>query len=213
MQFDNSFDVPLPPAEAWKVLLDVQRIAPCMPGAELTEMLDPRSFKGKVSVRLGPVALTFAGTAKFESVDDVARHAKLKAAGNDSKGRGAANADIDFRLEPAPGGSKVLVHTDLKLNGMVAQYGRGVGIIKSVADELVKQFVVNLKAEIARNPVPPASAAPAPSIDAASRAPSVATAPPVSPTPPAPARPISGFTLLWRALVASIRRAFSGRSS
>jgi carbon monoxide dehydrogenase subunit G len=183
-----------------------------MPGAELTEMLDSRSFKGKVGVRLGPVALAFAGTAKFESVDDVAHKAKLKAAGNDSKGRGAANADIDFRLEPAAAGSKVLVHTDLKLNGMVAQYGRGVGIIKSVADELVKQFVVNLKAEIARNPVTPVSATPTPTTDAGSTVPPVGATPSATP-PPAPAKPISGFTLLWRALLASIRRTFSGRSS
>lgn len=205
MEFDNSFEVPLPPPEAWKILLDVRRIAPCMPGAELTEMTDPRNFRGKVSVRLGPVALAFAGTARFEDVDDSARTAKLKAAGSDSKGRGAANADIGFRLEPAPAGSKVLVHTDLKLTGMVAQYGRGAGIIQSVADQLIRQFVVNLKAEIARNPVPATPAA-TPGIAQPKLAPATAS-------PPPPTKPISGFSLLFRALLASIRRAFSKRST
>jgi len=200
MEFDNSFEVPLPPPEAWKILLDVQLIAPCMPGAELTETTDPRNFRGKVSVRLGPVALAFAGTARFEDVDDSARTAKLKAAGSDSKGRGAASADIGFRLEPSPAGSKVLVHTDLKLTGMVAQYGRGAGIIQSVADQLIRQFVVNLKAEIAKNP---AIASPATS-DAA--APQIATPHPA-------AKPISGFSLLFRALLASIRRLFTNRAT
>ena len=73
MEFDNSFEVPLPPAEAWKVLLDIKRVAPCMPGAELTEVLDENTYKGKINVRLGPVALTFAGVVKFEHID--ARHA------------------------------------------------------------------------------------------------------------------------------------------
>ena len=73
MEFDNSFEVPLPPAQAWAVLMDIPRIAPCMPGAELTEMVDPQNFKGKISVRLGPVALTFAGRVEFDSID-VANH-------------------------------------------------------------------------------------------------------------------------------------------
>ena len=70
MEFDNTFEVPLPPAEAWKVLLDIERIAPCMPGAELTEVVSKNIYKGKIGVRLGPVALTFAGIVKFEDIDD-----------------------------------------------------------------------------------------------------------------------------------------------
>ena len=72
MEFDNSFEVPLPPAQAWKLLLDVERIAPCMPGAELTEVVSKNTFKGKIGVRLGPVALTFAGVVRLEDVDDSA---------------------------------------------------------------------------------------------------------------------------------------------
>src|ERR1700730_3821210 len=73
MEFDNSFEVPLPPAEAWKVLLDIERVAPCMPGAELTEVVGKDTYKGKIGVRLGPVALTFAGIVKFEEIDN-AKH-------------------------------------------------------------------------------------------------------------------------------------------
>ena len=70
MEFDNSFEVPLPPAQAWPVLMDIRRIAPCMPGAELTDVVDDKNYKGKVSVRLGQVALTFAGLVTFENIDD-----------------------------------------------------------------------------------------------------------------------------------------------
>ena len=114
MEFDNSFDVPLPPDQAWKTLMDIESIAPCMPGAELTEIVDDKTFKGKVSVRLGPVALTFQGTASFENVDDAAHTASVKAQGSDAKGRGGANANVAFHLEPADAGSTVKIHTDLQ---------------------------------------------------------------------------------------------------
>src|SRR5262249_21121836 len=99
----NPFDVPLPPAEAWPVLMDIQRIAPCMPGAQLTEVVDERTYKGNIAVRLGPVALTFAGTVRFEEIDDANRTARVKAQGTDAKGRGGANAGASFRLPPAGG--------------------------------------------------------------------------------------------------------------
>jgi carbon monoxide dehydrogenase subunit G len=117
VEFDNSFEVPLPPAEAWTVLMDIRRIAPCMPGAELTEAVDDKTYKGKIAVRLGPVALAFAGTVIFEEIDAVNHRARIKAQGQDSKGRGGANAGASFRLEPTSAGSKVLVHTDLTLSG------------------------------------------------------------------------------------------------
>src|SRR5579864_7326912 len=113
MEFDNSFEVPLPVGDAWKVLMDIRRIAPCMPGAELTDVVDERTYKGKIGVRLGPVALTFAGTVKFEEIDDVNHSARVAAQGSDAKGRGAANATASFRLDPAGDGTKVLVHTNL----------------------------------------------------------------------------------------------------
>ena len=160
MEFDNSFEVPLPPADAWKVLLDIQRIAPCMPGAELTEVVGDNTYKGKIGVRLGPVALTFAGTVVFEEIDNTNHSARIRAQGNDAKGRGAAQAASTFRLEPSATGSKVLVHTDLSLSGAVAQYGRGVGMIQATASALMYQFANNLKKQLASPPADPTAGAP-----------------------------------------------------
>src|ERR1700726_167759 len=113
MEFDNSFEVPLRPAEAWPLLMDIRRIAPCMPGAEVTDVVDDTTYKGRIAVRLRPVALAFAGVIKFEELDGVNYTARLKAQGSDAKGRGAANASASFRLEPAGSGSQGPGPTDL----------------------------------------------------------------------------------------------------
>src|SRR5262245_23967571 len=212
MEFDNTFEVPLPPAEAWPVLMDIQRIAPCMPGAQLTEVVDDRTYKGNIAVRLGPVALTFAGLVKFEDIDDTNHTARVKAQGTDAKGRGGANAAASFRLEPAGTGSKVLVHTDLTLSGAVAQYGRGVGMIQATAGALMKQFADNLKKQLAATPAPaPAVAAAPPSAAApsATSSPQPASPQPAAPQPPPPAAaPISGFSLMARVIWDAIMRLF-----
>ena len=213
MEFDNSFEVPLPIDDAWKVLMDIRRIAPCMPGAQLTEVVDDRTYKGNIGVRLGPVALTFAGIVKFEDIDDTNHTARVKAQGTDAKGRGGANAAASFRLEPAGTGSKVLVHTDLTLSGAVAQYGRGVGMIQATAGALMKQFADNLKKQLAAAPV--ATSAPA-ATPASPAAPSTAApAQPASPQPaPSPAAaPISGFSLMARMIWDAIMRLFGRQPS
>jgi uncharacterized protein len=215
MEFDNSFEVPLPVDETWKLLMDIRRIAPCLPGAELTEVIDDRTYKGKVGVRLGPVSLAFAGTVKFDEIDDAAHRAKISAQGSDAKGRGAANATATFHLEPVTGGSKVLVHTNLTLSGAVAQYGRGVGIIQITAAQIITQFANNLKAQFAPTAVPassaPAAASSVPSPAAASGAPA-APAPPVATAAASPAasaaKPISGFALAGAVLLAWLKRLF-----
>jgi uncharacterized protein len=205
MEFDNSFEVPLPPAEAWKVLLDIEGIAPCMPGAELSEVLGENSYKGKINVRLGPVALTFAGVVKVEDIDNDKHSARVAAQGTDAKGRGGAQAASVFRLEPAGSGCKVLVHTNLNLSGAVAQYGRGVGIIQATATQLMNQFAKNLKEKLAPGRAPAAPVAPS------------AAAPPSQPPPVArpaasasPAKPIAGFSLLakviWNWITGLFRR-------
>jgi carbon monoxide dehydrogenase subunit G len=207
MEFDNTFEVPLPPAEAWPVLMDIQRIAPCMPGAQLTEVVDATTYKGNIAVRLGPVALTFAGLIKFEEIDDANHTARVKAQGTDAKGRGGANAAASFRLEPAGAGSKVVVHTDLTLSGAVAQYGRGVGMIQATAAQLMKQFADNLKKQLAATPA--AVAASALSAGASAAAPSAASAPqPAASQPPPAAAPISGFSLVARVIWDAIMRLF-----
>jgi carbon monoxide dehydrogenase subunit G len=229
MEFDNSFDVPLSPAEAWTVLLDIRRIAPCMPGAALTEVIDPQNFRGKIAVRLGPVALAFAGAVKLENIDEGNRSAEVKAQGADDKGRGSANAMATFRIEPSGDSSRVLIHTDLMLSGAVAQYGRGVGMIQATASQIIGQFAANLRAHLQAQPL--ASAPPAPASRAAPASPAAPAAatsqmwapatasrqqrsavPPPPDVPlPAAAKPISGFSLIvgvfWQRLVA----LFSGR--
>ncbi len=189
MEFDNSFEVPLPPARAWALLMDIPRIAPCMPGAELTDVVDRQNYKGKISVRLGPVALVFAGRVAFDSIDEAKRTARVTAQGSDAKGRGGANATATFRIEPAGAGAKVLFHTDLMLSGAVAQYGRGVGMIEATAAQIVGQFASNLRAQLARSP---ASAATAPAQGA---------------------KPISGLALFARVVWSKLVALFSGRKT
>jgi len=189
MEFDNSFEVPLPPAEAWAMLMDIPRIAPCMPGAELTEIVDPQNFKGKILVKLGPVALAFAGRVEFDSVDVVNRTAIVKAQGSDAKGRGAANAMATFRVEPDGSGARVVIHTDLSLSGAVAQYGRGVGMIQATAAQIIGQFAGNLRAQLAQQPAASPAAVQA------------------LPMPPR-AKPISGLSLVVRVMWSKLTAMF-----
>jgi carbon monoxide dehydrogenase subunit G len=192
MEINNSFEVPLPPAQAWKVLMDIPGIAPCMPGAELTGVVDNDTYNGKVSVKLGPVALAFAGQVKFTEIDEANHKARVKAQGKDSKGRGGANATVDFHLLPTAAGSQVVVKTDLSLSGAVAQYGRASGLIQDVAAQLIGQFANCLKQKIAASGV------------AASAAQAAAE--------PIAAKPISGFSLMFKALIGAIKRLFGARA-
>lgn len=189
MEFDNTLDVPLPAAETWKLLLDIKRVAGCIPGAELTEVVDDVTYKGKVAIRLGPVALLLSGQARFEEIDEANRTARVKAQGSDPKGRGSADSVIDFRIEPAGRGAKVLIHTNVKLSGTIAQYGRGSGMIQSFASQLIGQFGEALKAQLAQAQPAPASGAPMPAA-------------------PPPAKPIAGLALLVKVVWDSIARLF-----
>jgi carbon monoxide dehydrogenase subunit G len=185
MKIENGFDVPLPPAEAWRVLLDIERVAPCLPGAELLETIDPTTFKGRVNVRLGPVAVSFVGTAKLDEVDEAARSVRVKAAGTEAKGRGGAQAVVAFTLaETAPRTSHVHIVTDLTLNGAVAQYGRGTAMIADMAQQMVNRFAETLKVQIEGSE--------------AERAAAAAEA----------KKGVSGFALFFGALWRAIRRMF-----
>ena len=203
MEFDNAFDVPVPVEEAWAILMDIERIAPCVPGAALTEIVDDDTYKGKISVRLGPVALTFNGQATFQEKDAAGRSARLRAQGTDSKGRGGAHANVSFRMAPSDTGTKVLIHTDLQLSGAVAQYGRGVGMVSDLAQQIIGQFAKNLEKNVIA-PRQEASSAPASGAGPAHAAAS----------PPAPAAPVQvggvGLRVLWNAIVRGLRRLFGG---
>jgi len=196
MQIETSFAVPAPVDRAWAILTDVPRIVPCMPGAKLTEVVDARTFRGTAGVKIGPMQLSFAGQAQIEEQDAEAHRVRVAARANDTKGRGGAQATLAFVLVPDGAGTRVDIVTDLQLNGAVAQYGRGVGLIKEIANQIVGQFAANLKTQIDQSP----ALAPAP----ATALPTVASPEPSLDGPPA--APISALKLLVAALRAMLMR-------
>jgi uncharacterized protein len=205
VEINNEFEVPLDADGAWKILLDIERIMPCVPGAELIEIIDESTYKGKVSVKLGPVSLSFVGNAQFAELDPANKRAKVLAKGSDTKGRGGANANVVFRIEPAAAGAKVFVQTNVNLSGSVAQYGRGTGVIQGVASQLTAQFAENLRAMLAHDRAASTAAPSAPDADPASVPPS--TPRPID-TTPKKAKPIGGFSLIFKVLWGMVTGVF-----
>ena len=148
MQLKNSFDVARPPVQAWSILLDIPKSVTCMPGVELTSVEPDGSYKGKLSVKLGPVALKFSGVAALEDIDEVAHSVTIRAKGADLQGRGSAGATARLRVMPNGNDSTVLIDTDLQLSGLVAQYGRASGVISAMAAEMVSAFATNLRSRL-----------------------------------------------------------------
>lgn len=144
MEMDHSFTVPVPPERAWDVLLDVERIAPCMPGATVDEF-DGEVVTGRIKVKVGPVSLTYRGTAKFTERDPDARVILLEASGKETRGAGTASATVRATLEPESGGegTTATMHTTMNVTGRPAQFGRGVMV--EVGGKLVEQFAQNLR--------------------------------------------------------------------
>ena len=149
MQLENSFTVPVPIEDAWRVLLDIERIAPCMPGAVL-DSVEGDAFTGRVKVKLGPIALTYAGKASFVEKDEAAHRAVIDAKGKDQRGNGTAAAVITARLAEEGSGTRVDVLTDLNITGKPAQFGRGV--MTDVGNKLLGQFADKLAAQLAQSP-------------------------------------------------------------
>lgn len=203
MNLKHSFEIPADQKTAWGVLLDIPRIAPCMPGAELTEVIGERAYKGLARVKVGPVSLQFAGEAEITEIDDSAHHAVVRAKGADGKGRGNADATVRFALSPAgEQTTRVDVDTDLNLTGAVAQYGRASGLIDAVAKQIIADFVKNLEAELASTKADDGSdlddSTPDPTASPAAQDSS-----PTAAAKPAPA-PVSGLRLLFKAIAAMI---------
>jgi len=145
MELTHEFTVDTPVDRAWAVLTDVERIAPCMPGAQLTGV-DGDTYHGQVKVKVGPVTSQYKGTASFAEKDEAARRLVLKAAGRDTRGQGNASATVTAVMTEQPAGTKVAVHTDLTISGRVAQFGRGV--MADITGKLLQQFVDNLEARV-----------------------------------------------------------------
>jgi uncharacterized protein len=150
VRLENSFEVPATPEQAWELLLDVPRVVPCMPGAELTETVDDSNWKANIGVKLGPVSLKFATDVKREEVDEAARRVSLSANGREVRGRGAARAKVESSLAEANGGTRVDIVTDLSLSGPAAQYGRG--MVADVSSQLVGRFADCLKKQLEASP-------------------------------------------------------------
>jgi len=142
MELTHEFEVAVPVAEAWAVLTDVERIAPCLPGAELKEV-EGDEYRGVVKVKVGPISASYRGAAHFEELDEATHRAVLKAEGRETRGQGNASATITATLSESGSGTKVQVATDLSITGKVAQFGRGV--LADVSGKLLDQFVQNLE--------------------------------------------------------------------
>ena len=148
MQIENHFDILLPPASAWPLLMDVQQTAACFPGVSMIECVTADHYKGRVTVKLGPLAMVFSGNLQIEDRDDDAFSAVIKAAWSETKGRGNANTITRFALQEQGVGTRVRLQSDLQLAGQVAQYGRGTGMITAISAQLIATFADNLRLRI-----------------------------------------------------------------
>jgi carbon monoxide dehydrogenase subunit G len=145
MEINDSFRVDRPIEDTWKVLLDIERIAPCLPGAELQE-IQGNDYRGVVKVKVGPITAQYKGTANLAEVDEAARRIVLDASGRDTRGQGNAKAKIAVTMAEDGDGTRVDVATDLTVTGKVAQFGRGV--MADVSAKLIRQFVENLERDV-----------------------------------------------------------------
>ncbi len=218
MLIENEFRAAAPVEELWAFLLDVERIAPCMPGAELTETVDDRTWKGRVSMKFGPVAMAFAGTVVMQERDDAAHRVVLSAKGMEQKGKGAANATVTSWLEPTDDGSTVVkMRADISLTGAAAQLSRG--LMPEVSRKLTQQFADCLEQTLAAPDAAPATPTPTPATPTPAT-PAPATPTPATPTPATPtpvvAKPVGGIGLglsaIW-AIVKNFFRRLFGRGS
>jgi carbon monoxide dehydrogenase subunit G len=154
MKLENEFTVPAPVDEAWKVLLDVERVAPCLPGAAI-EGAEGDEHKGTMTIKIGPITARYRGTVKIEEADEAARRAVMRAQARDQRGQGTAAATITSTMEEVEGGTRVRVETDMRVTGPAAQFGRGV--MQDVSAKLMDRFADCLASEIVGAAAAPAA--------------------------------------------------------
>jgi len=142
MRLTSEFTVDAPPAEVWNALVDVERVAPCLPGARLIERLDGDRYRVGMTVKLGPMTLTYEGDVEMLERDPGARHARLSGSAREARGQGTAGAEVAFGLTPAGDGTRAEIEMDVELSGRAAALGQNV--LQQVAEKLVTEFAANL---------------------------------------------------------------------
>ena len=219
MKLEQTFKVEAPIEKVWEALIDVERVAPCLPGAEITESDESGVYKGNFTVKLGPTTAAYRGELHMESVDEAARTVTMRASGQDKRGQGGAKATIVSVMREDGGATAVDTTTDFTITGRLARFGRG-GMIKDISNKLLKDF----SACLAENIEAPAEAAPAaddpapapeggvtPEDPGPSGAPvreEAAAAAPAPMRPSQPAKPVNGLALFFSALWSRIKRLF-----
>ena len=189
MKLEQSFEVAAPLDRVWEALIDVRRVAPCLPGAEIEPDSEDGTYRGSFTVKLGPTTASYRGQLSMEEVDEAARRVVMRANGQDKRGQGTAKATIVSVMRAEGEGTRVEVETDFTLTGRLARFGRG-GMIQDVSNRLMRDFANCLQSSIESEE--PAAGATAPT--------------PTSPAPPA--KPVSGLSVFFGALLDRLRRLF-----
>jgi carbon monoxide dehydrogenase subunit G len=200
MKLEQSFHIDAPLDDVWAALVDLPQVAPCLPGAEITDRREDGSYAGTFTIRIGPVTAAFRGTVTLAEVDEAAHAATMQANGTDKRGQGGAKATIVSRVRADAGGTAVEVDTDYAITGRLATFGRP-GLIEDVARRMMGEFAECLQQRLAAERAP--EAAPGGAAAAAREA--------APPAPAPPARPVRGIRLLLGVLGDRIRRLFRRR--
>ena len=223
MNLEQSFTVAAPVEQVWAALIDVERVAPCLPGAAITGKDDEGNYQGTFVVKLGPTTANYRGGLKMESLDEATHTAVMSAKGTDKRGQGGATATITSVLRQEGAATLVEVNTDFSITGRLARFGRG-GMIEDISKRMLRDFGNCLQESLAQDS-PEAAAAPeatpeaeaAGAVAAAAPAGAAGAAPPppspATPPPPprSPAKPVNGLSLFFSVLLERIKRLF-GRS-
>jgi uncharacterized protein len=240
MKLEQSFEVDAPIEQVWTALIDLEKVAPCLPGAAITGHDDDGTYHGEFQVKLGPTTASYRGTVKIQSADAATHTATLAARGTDKRGQGGASATIVNTLhETEAGGTRVEAATDFTITGRLASFGRG-GMIKDISNRLMRDFATCLQQRLAAEPAgamtgeeaaasagagatPPEDVAVAegkspaevsgksPADVSGNARPLDTVVTPPQATPPAPAQPVKGFSLLFSVLWERIRNLFRRR--
>jgi len=231
VKLEQSFAVSAPVARVWETLIDVERVAPCLPGAQVTEVDADGTYHGTFSVKLGPTTAAYNGRLRIESLDEQARVATMQASGTDKRGQGGVKATLVNTLHEDGNGTRVEVVSDFTITGRLARFGRG-GMIQDVSNRLLADFAACLRANLESEETQGTPQAPAPHGPPPSAPPQASAAPPPAGSPPAPpqasaapppgastrrpltpasATPIGGLRLLLRVLGDRLRRLLERR--